>query len=169
VEKRALRTSGRDPRWVPNPARQSRCARVLLAVGCHARSRLPARTLFRRQRLESDKVVLARAQLRNDGGKLAGSAKSVRAADRPRAHPALHPSARGNRRRPCVSATSVRAARLRRAESRESGAPSLLQPRRSGRDIVYNNAARFLRVAASDGRDGPRLPRPPLETTAPRN
>ena len=37
------------------------------------------------------------------------------------------------------------------------------------RDIFYNNAARFLRVAASDGRDGPRPPRPPLETTAPGN
>ena len=49
VEKRALRSAGRDPRWVPNPARQSRCAPVLPAAGCHARSRLPARTAFRRQ------------------------------------------------------------------------------------------------------------------------
>jgi len=50
VEKRALRIAGRGPRWVPNPARQSRSARVLLAAAYHARSRLPTRTVFRRQR-----------------------------------------------------------------------------------------------------------------------
>ena len=37
------------------------------------------------------------------------------------------------------------------------------------RDIFYNNAARFLRVASSDGRVGPRLPGPRLEPTAPRS
>jgi uncharacterized protein len=37
------------------------------------------------------------------------------------------------------------------------------------RDIFYNNAARFLRLAASDVRAGPRLPSPPLKTTAPRS
>ena len=35
------------------------------------------------------------------------------------------------------------------------------------RDIFYNNAARFLRLAASDGRVGPRLPAPLLEPTEP--
>ena len=37
------------------------------------------------------------------------------------------------------------------------------------RDILCNNAARFLRLAASDGRVGPRLPAPPLDPRAPRN
>ena len=37
------------------------------------------------------------------------------------------------------------------------------------RDILYNNAARFLRLTASDGRVGPVLPGPLLEPTAPRN
>ena len=37
------------------------------------------------------------------------------------------------------------------------------------RDIFYNNAARFLRLSASDGRVGPRLPGPPLDPRAPRN
>ena len=37
------------------------------------------------------------------------------------------------------------------------------------RDIFYNNAARFLRLAASDGRAGPRLPGLPLDPRAPRN
>ena len=37
------------------------------------------------------------------------------------------------------------------------------------RDIFYDNAARFLRLSASDGRAGPRLPGPPLDPRAPRN
>ena len=37
------------------------------------------------------------------------------------------------------------------------------------RDILYNNAARFLRLAASDGRVGLRRPGPQLDPTAPRN
>ena len=37
------------------------------------------------------------------------------------------------------------------------------------RDIFYNNAARFLRLAASDGRAGAGLPGPPLDPRAPRN
>ena len=37
------------------------------------------------------------------------------------------------------------------------------------RDIFYNNAARFLRLAASDSRVGPRLPGPPLDPRAPRH
>ena len=31
------------------------------------------------------------------------------------------------------------------------------------RDVFYNNAARFLRLSASDGRVGPRLPGPPFQ------
>ena len=41
VEKRAFRIAVCDPRWVPNPARQSRFRRVLRDP-CHARSRLLA-------------------------------------------------------------------------------------------------------------------------------
>ena len=37
------------------------------------------------------------------------------------------------------------------------------------RDIFYNNAARFLRLAPSAGRAGPRLPGPALDPRAPRN
>ena len=37
------------------------------------------------------------------------------------------------------------------------------------RDVFYNNAARFLRLAPSDGRAGPRLPGPALDPRAPRN
>lgn len=36
------------------------------------------------------------------------------------------------------------------------------------RDIFYN-AARFVRLSASDGRVGPRLPGPPFDPRAPRN
>jgi uncharacterized protein len=37
------------------------------------------------------------------------------------------------------------------------------------RDIFYNNAARFLRLAGSDGRVDLGLPSPPLDPRAPRN
>ena len=37
------------------------------------------------------------------------------------------------------------------------------------RDVFYNNAARFLRLAPSEGRAGPRLPGPALDPRAPRN
>ena len=37
------------------------------------------------------------------------------------------------------------------------------------RDVFYNNAARFLRLAPSEGRVGPRLPGPALDPRAPRN
>ena len=46
VEKRALRNAACDPRWVPNPARQSRCGHVLPIDNDHAsrRSRRERRT-----------------------------------------------------------------------------------------------------------------------------
>jgi hypothetical protein len=57
VEKRAFRLAGRDPRWVPTPARQSCCRRVLLArvTPAHGWLRIP---LSACGPAESDKVVL---------------------------------------------------------------------------------------------------------------
>src|SRR5262245_51683880 len=58
VEKRVLRTAGRDPRWVPNPARQSRCKRgspTTEITPAHACRRGPCSA---DDRTESDKVVL---------------------------------------------------------------------------------------------------------------
>ena len=77
----ALRNAARDPRWVPNPARQSRCARVLPAAGCHARSRLPARTVFRRQRatqnLTATPFVSSKDRLSHDAGGVCVSAHTL--------------------------------------------------------------------------------------------
>ena len=83
-EKRAFRPAARDPRWVPNPARPSRCRRVLLdrVPPAHAGLCEPLPGLSNRSGITRRRITRCSPGQCRRGARTATAAESLRPLDR---------------------------------------------------------------------------------------